>query len=142
MTEDSYSIPLSPETLKLLQEQKEEFRRVFGRNPRSEDPVIWKVGEDGEPRAWTEAEWDEMVATLNEMHGFDIEELIEVRRRALGYLPWRCPTCGADVDPDTNFCAGCGTYDYRTDLEGSEQVGRNALCPCGSMRKYKKCCGA
>jgi len=24
----------------------------------------------------------------------------------------------------------------------SEKVGRNSLCPCGSGRKYKKCCGA
>ena len=23
-----------------------------------------------------------------------------------------------------------------------ERVGRNALCPCGSGKKYKKCCGA
>lgn len=22
-----------------------------------------------------------------------------------------------------------------------ENVGRNDLCPCGSMKKYKKCCG-
>ncbi|MEW5903658.1 MAG: SEC-C metal-binding domain-containing protein [Pseudomonadota bacterium] len=22
-----------------------------------------------------------------------------------------------------------------------ERVGRNALCPCGSGRKFKKCCG-
>ena len=24
----------------------------------------------------------------------------------------------------------------------SRKVGRNELCPCGSGRKYKKCCGA
>ena len=24
----------------------------------------------------------------------------------------------------------------------SEKVGRNDLCPCGSGKKYKKCCGA
>jgi len=23
-----------------------------------------------------------------------------------------------------------------------EQIGRNELCPCGSGKKYKKCCGA
>ncbi|MGL5150769.1 MAG: SEC-C metal-binding domain-containing protein, partial [Clostridium sp.] len=25
--------------------------------------------------------------------------------------------------------------------EGSEKVGRNDPCPCGSGKKYKKCCG-
>ncbi|MFL9936308.1 SEC-C metal-binding domain-containing protein [Paraburkholderia sp. RL18-103-BIB-C] len=24
----------------------------------------------------------------------------------------------------------------------SEKVGRNDACPCGSGKKYKKCCGA
>jgi len=24
----------------------------------------------------------------------------------------------------------------------SEKIGRNAPCPCGSGKKYKKCCGA
>ena len=26
--------------------------------------------------------------------------------------------------------------------KASESVGRNDLCPCGSGKKYKKCCGA
>lgn len=28
-----------------------------------------------------------------------------------------------------------------TKIIGQEKVGRNALCPCGSGKKYKKCCG-
>ncbi|MGB8720870.1 MAG: SEC-C metal-binding domain-containing protein [Desulfobacterales bacterium] len=24
----------------------------------------------------------------------------------------------------------------------SEKIGRNSPCPCGSGKKYKKCCGA
>ena len=27
-------------------------------------------------------------------------------------------------------------------LRKAEKVGRNDLCPCGSGKKYKKCCGA
>ncbi|MCE5278129.1 MAG: SEC-C domain-containing protein [Planctomycetaceae bacterium] len=27
-------------------------------------------------------------------------------------------------------------------IKGHEQVDRNAPCPCGSGKKYKKCCGA
>jgi len=26
------------------------------------------------------------------------------------------------------------------DIELLEKLGRNDLCPCGSMRKFKKCC--
>lgn len=29
----------------------------------------------------------------------------------------------------------------KRDRAGFPKVGRNELCPCGSMRKYKKCCG-
>jgi preprotein translocase subunit SecA len=27
-------------------------------------------------------------------------------------------------------------------VRGSAKIGRNDLCPCGSGKKYKKCCGA
>jgi uncharacterized protein YecA (UPF0149 family) len=27
-------------------------------------------------------------------------------------------------------------------IQGGEQPGRNDPCPCGSGKKYKKCCGA
>ncbi|MGH9536507.1 MAG: SEC-C metal-binding domain-containing protein, partial [Terriglobales bacterium] len=27
-------------------------------------------------------------------------------------------------------------------VRGSAKVGRNDPCPCGSLKKYKKCCGA
>ncbi len=30
----------------------------------------------------------------------------------------------------------------RSSMPGGSKVGRNELCPCGSGRKYKKCCGA
>ncbi|MCX7991514.1 MAG: UPF0149 family protein [Proteobacteria bacterium] len=29
-------------------------------------------------------------------------------------------------------------FDYK---QGKRKIGRNELCPCGSMKKYKKCCG-
>jgi SWIM/SEC-C metal-binding protein len=29
-----------------------------------------------------------------------------------------------------------------TPLRNPQKVGRNDPCPCGSGRKYKKCCGA
>ncbi|MYB18811.1 MAG: hypothetical protein F4Y16_07475, partial [Holophagales bacterium] len=30
----------------------------------------------------------------------------------------------------------------RTVVRPGAKVGRNAPCPCGSGKKYKKCCGA
>ncbi len=29
----------------------------------------------------------------------------------------------------------------KTVVRTTEKVGRNAACPCGSGKKYKKCCG-
>jgi preprotein translocase subunit SecA len=29
----------------------------------------------------------------------------------------------------------------RTMISGKKDIGRNDPCPCGSGRKYKKCCG-
>ena len=30
---------------------------------------------------------------------------------------------------------------YTRQVVGGQKPGRNQLCPCGSMKKYKKCCG-
>lgn len=36
---------------------------------------------------------------------------------------------------------GTGDYKYiRTPVRKEIQVGRNEICPCGSKKKYKKCC--
>ena len=35
-----------------------------------------------------------------------------------------------------------GTPKRTVILKKDEKVGRNDLCPCGSGKKYKKCCGA
>lgn len=36
-----------------------------------------------------------------------------------------------------------GIHPNQNQIAGSiEKIGRNALCPCGSGKKYKKCCGA
>lgn len=31
--------------------------------------------------------------------------------------------------------------DAETERRGQQKIGRNELCPCGSGKKYKKCCG-
>jgi preprotein translocase subunit SecA len=39
--------------------------------------------------------------------------------------------------------AGAGEYQpVQQVVRGSEKIGRNDPCPCGSGKKYKKCCGA
>ena len=38
-----------------------------------------------------------------------------------------------------------GAFDWLKEQSGIKiipKVGRNDLCPCGSGKKYKKCCGA
>ena len=35
-----------------------------------------------------------------------------------------------------------GARPPRTVVRSTAKVGRNAPCPCGSGKKYKKCCGA
>jgi preprotein translocase subunit SecA len=34
-----------------------------------------------------------------------------------------------------------GTGDKPLTVKGKGVVGKNALCPCGSGKKYKRCCG-
>jgi preprotein translocase subunit SecA len=36
---------------------------------------------------------------------------------------------------------GEGAEEHRPLIRDEEKVGRNELCPCGSGKKYKKCCG-
>jgi preprotein translocase subunit SecA len=39
--------------------------------------------------------------------------------------------------------AGAGEYQpVQQVIRGSAKIGRNDPCPCGSGKKYKKCCGA
>jgi preprotein translocase subunit SecA len=38
--------------------------------------------------------------------------------------------------------AGSGAEVALQQRRVGEKVGRNDLCPCGSGKKYKKCCGA
>jgi preprotein translocase subunit SecA len=38
--------------------------------------------------------------------------------------------------------AGSGDMQVQQVVRGGEKVGRNDPCPCGSGKKYKKCCGA
>ena len=43
-----------------------------------------------------------------------------------------------------SFAGAAGQEKKKTTVvvRKAEKVGRNDLCPCGSGKKYKKCCGA
>lgn len=58
-----------------------------------------------------------------------------------------CCICGADFPKDevkyrygTPFCQGCLSNITSTIVSGAPKPGRNELCPCGSGKKFKKCC--
>jgi preprotein translocase subunit SecA len=38
--------------------------------------------------------------------------------------------------------AGSGDMQVQQVVRSGEKIGRNDPCPCGSGKKYKKCCGA
>jgi uncharacterized protein YecA (UPF0149 family) len=38
--------------------------------------------------------------------------------------------------------AGSGDQATVQQVRRGEKIGRNDFCPCGSGKKYKKCCGA
>ena len=42
---------------------------------------------------------------------------------------------------DTTPPPASDTYAYPERLRGQSKIGRNDPCPCGSGKKYKKCCG-
>ena len=46
-------------------------------------------------------------------------------------------------EPQLMFSGGdMGSVKKKPATRSDKKVGRNAPCPCGSGKKYKKCCGA
>ncbi|MCP4250732.1 MAG: hypothetical protein GY778_27150 [bacterium] len=77
-----------------------------------------RLEENRRARAKRRLEWDEISSTLAALHGPDVD-------------PLECSGARPVAEPQA-----VSTY-RRHDA----RVGRNAPCPCGSGRKYKKCCG-
>lgn len=60
---------------------------------------------------------------------------------------WKCDICGGDgykTDGECNvWCEKCldiGTKNRYTYKRTENKIGRNEPCPCGSGKKYKRCC--
>ncbi len=57
---------------------------------------------------------------------------------------WACfqPETGSGTQPADPFRTPANRIDPGVAVRSAPKVGRNAPCPCGSGKKYKKCCGA
>ncbi len=79
--------------------------------------------------------FEEMVAEIRE----------EMMRHVLSAVPKQQPIKRVQVaKPLSEGFAGADKEKKKTTVivRKAEKVGRNDLCPCGSGKKYKKCCGA
>ena len=61
------------------------------------------------------------------------EEVAEMRRASAEYIP--------SVLPALRKMAQILASKAASPMRSSIKIGRNELCPCGSGKKYKRCCG-
>lgn len=82
--------------------------------------------------------------------GFEMfnEMIARVKEETLGLLfriqieePKKINDLRAPKEQKLSFSGGDGPAKPRTAQRKAKKVGRNAPCPCGSGKKYKKCCG-
>ncbi|MBE6594979.1 MAG: preprotein translocase subunit SecA [Ruminococcaceae bacterium] len=79
------------------------------------------------------AMFEEMVAEIRE----------ETVRHVLSAVPRPQPVQRVQIaKPLQEGFAGSGEGKKTVVVRKAEKIGRNDLCPCGSGKKYKKCCGA
>ena len=80
---------------------------------------------------------EEGYAMYEEMLGNIREDVIKVILRVQ-------PTSKVERKQVTKVTGASGAGDGRAERKPvvkGEKIGRNDLCPCGSGKKYKKCCG-
>lgn len=122
------------------------FRKKATADLEEDAPIsLWSRGflrghqwleEDWDPHVPDEFDHDFAAAYLKDVGQTDLDDMVTRIRRAL-------PDAVAEY-------ARLGRSIHRTLIEHAAaaeprtrpQVGRNEPCPCGSGRKYKKCCGA
>ena len=152
---------------KELAERPEEYAPVLEIDPNSGE-TLWEPWIDGferamrlRPDAWEEIAVSEdeeaaasvsMVIAMNDFYygrsAMTEEAEDELDRLAPGMIPefvrnlnaWtKSRQIGKRSGDDTGFHAGSDRNDPPA---FGRKVGRNEPCPCGSGRKYKRCCGA
>jgi len=90
------------------------------------------------------AENSEPNRSLQEIVGRDAEHCTREEMEAVIRKALESPSreWNVDMDCDTQSVLKSHKRDNPAALRGKKKIGRNAPCPCGSGRKYKKCCMA
>ena len=70
--------------------------------------------------------------------GYGVGENVRATADALGGGP---SAAAGEMGEAANQPQGEGAVKVKTIVRDVPKVGRNDLCPCGSGKKYKKCCG-
>lgn len=74
---------------------------------------------------------------------FNLQVVAEQQPEQLQQRRQRRPTAMTFTGPNQNAsAAGEEAARTKTVTRDQPKVGRNEACPCGSGKKYKKCCGA
>jgi HEAT repeat protein len=84
---------------------------------------------------------DELAGGLSDDEAHLVMSAINARLQRQGYEPVFVP-----ADEDEHDCddPACERHHHHEDVQQPvrvEKIGRNEPCPCGSGKKYKKCCG-
>ena len=141
---------------KNLAKQHPEYAPVLGHDPNS-DETLWEPWIEGferamrlRPDAWleiVEADDEEVSSTISliiELHRVYHGES-ELDEDAIDHLdevtPGLIPSMVLNLNSWTKAQARLGDVPSDTSQRRTK-VGRNDPCPCGSGKKYKKCCGS
>ncbi len=143
---------------RMLSESPESYKPLFPIDERN-DEILWEIWIEGfekamklRPAAWLpllEADAETSAAIRGMLTLADVarrdERLSVGERRELEegapelIGPWLQTIHDWRVE---NYDPGAGiSHVLRTPATPSGKVGRNDPCPCGSRKKYKKCCG-
>ncbi len=120
------------------------FQSALALQPEVWEPVL-EAAEDDPARQALEVLL-ELYAIAVDESGLDPEAIAEMRDEAPDAIPalvlslyaWRWDQMAAGL---ANGGLGAGRY-RPTEPIRVTKIGRNDPCPCGSGKKYKKCCGA
>jgi hypothetical protein len=79
---------------------------------------------------------EEAAGGLSEEEGWIVTDVLNDRLVTAGH-----PPVFVDPEEEEEYLEELGEGGSRPQIR-AEKVGRNDPCPCGSGKKYKKCCGA
>lgn len=138
-------IEKSPEMLKFLRFLSEEYELTTEDKDEIADQLFYMINADAKPSMLIE-----YLQTMLETPSFEVLQQItafimtvynDTRMWALkGHKPTEVRKEKENTIPTALFNQPQGTSNV-IDMNTRQKVGRNDPCPCGSGKKYKKCCG-